>query len=188
MGAAALEKVAGYVDGSGDGSGDGYGYGDYGDGYGDGSGNGSGYGDGYGSGNGNGYGDGYGYGYWYVDGSGDGYGSGHGELVEQIAVESCVRATALLSEGCELAVWRCSLYCTPSNGGKSDPVKPGDIQEIEGPLEICTARALHGTLAPWKWEGERLFAVALYPPVVRQDDKMASLKREILAEIPNFCL
>ena len=35
--------------------------------------------------------------------------------------------------------------------------------------------------------GGRLWIVAMYPPVVHVDeDKCASLKREILAEVPNW--
>jgi hypothetical protein len=43
-------------------------------------------------------------------------------------------------------------------------------------------------MRPEKWKGERLFIVALYHPVEFDDDKMGSLKREIIAEIPNFYL
>jgi len=60
------------------------------------------------------------------------------------------------------------------------------VEEITGPLEICTKNALHATLDPRKWKGERLFVVALYPPFQNQDDKWASLKRKIVMEItPN---
>jgi hypothetical protein len=60
------------------------------------------------------------------------------------------------------------------------------VQEIQGPLQICTGNALHGTINPSKWKGERLWIVALDEPVQEEDDKVASLRREILAEIPNF--
>jgi hypothetical protein len=62
------------------------------------------------------------------------------------------------------------------------------IEEESGPLVPCRRGALHATMSPQKWKGERLWVVALYPPVIHvDDDKMASLKREIIAEIiPNF--
>ena len=62
------------------------------------------------------------------------------------------------------------------------------IEEEKGPLKPCQAGALHATMKPQDWKGERLWVVALYPPVVKVDDnKFASLKREIIAEIiPNF--
>jgi hypothetical protein len=43
-------------------------------------------------------------------------------------------------------------------------------------------------MKPTAWKGERLWVVALYPPVtVVDEDKFAGKKREILAEIvPNF--
>jgi hypothetical protein len=62
------------------------------------------------------------------------------------------------------------------------------IEEEKGPLVACQAGALHATMNPSKWKGERLWVVALYPPIETVDeDKFASLKREIIAEIvPNF--
>jgi hypothetical protein len=60
------------------------------------------------------------------------------------------------------------------------------VEEIAGPLEVCTPKALHGTLAPWKWKGERCFVVALIGEVQEQEDKLGALKREILAEVPNL--
>jgi len=43
-------------------------------------------------------------------------------------------------------------------------------------------------MKPTAWKGERLWVVALYPPVETVDDnKFAAKKREVLAEIvPNF--
>ena len=57
------------------------------------------------------------------------------------------------------------------------------MHEIPGPLRICTANALHGTTKPEKWQGDRWWVVALFEPVQRQDDKIASLKRLIVAEL-----
>jgi hypothetical protein len=57
------------------------------------------------------------------------------------------------------------------------------VDEIKGPLRICTANGLHATDDPSKWKGERWWIVALEKPVQRQDDKMASLKRTILKDL-----
>jgi hypothetical protein len=174
--------------GSGYGSGDGYGSGyGYGDGYGDGYGSGYGYGDGYGSGYG--YGDGYGSGYGSGDGSGDGAGSISMEYLQAVADGAAGdRAPKIKADGGVLAFWRSDKNGNPSNGGGGESRKVGTVEELECTLVPCTKSALHATLTPEKWKGERLWVVALYPPVVNVDEsKFASLKREIIAEIvPNF--
>ena len=59
----------------------------------------------------------------------------------------------------------------------------GLVEEIAGPLAVCTARALHATLEPGKWKGDRLWIVALYGEVQQDGDKLGALKREFLAEV-----
>jgi len=86
---------------------------------------------------------------------------------------------------CFLALWKSDKYGLPSNGGASDhKAQAGMIQEIPGPLQICTRNALHATLAPKKWKGERMWVVALFGEIQHQDDKCAALKREIIGEVP----
>ena len=156
----------------------GYGYGDgYGGGYGDGSGD--------GSGSGSGYGDGSGYG--YGSGSGSGYASGSKEYSRAV-IDSVLgrRAVQLRTDGVELAFWRSATNGTPANGGSGEPVSVGTIQ-LESGSKPCERGMLHGTLAPESWQGERLWIVALYPPFIHVDGyKIASNKREILAEVPNW--
>ena len=173
----------GYGYGNG-GHGDGYGNG-YGNGYGDGNGNGYGYG--YGYGDGDGYGDGYGYGYGY---GGDGYG-GDGKywlaclayFVAKLPASFAERARVLQAKGVKLAYWRSTTRGQPANqGAQIDTAAPGIIHKVSGPLEICTSRALHATLIPPKWKGERWWIVALHGEVVGDDEKMACLEREILGE------
>ena len=190
---------SGYGDGSGYGygSGSGYGYGDgygsgygYGDGYGsgygsgDGSGDGSGYGYGYGDGSGSGYGygygsgDGYGYGDGYGSGSGYGYGSGDG-LNELYGAHPLVAGQEV-----EVAFWRSDSRGQSANGGRmTETGRPGLVQEVEGPLKICSPHALHGSLAPGEWKGERWWIVALHHPVQREGNKIGSLKRTIIEEL-----
>jgi hypothetical protein len=159
-----------------------------------GSGSGSGYGYGYGSGDGSGDGYGYGYGSGYGDGdrSGDGYGYGYGYDKTYLAAvaDGAVgdRAAELRKSGVVIAFWRSDKDGKPMNGGSGEPVTVGAVQEESGPLVPCRAGALHATMKPTAWKGERLWVVALYPPVeIVDEDKFAAKKREILAEIvPNF--
>jgi hypothetical protein len=152
-----------------------------GDGYGDGSGDGS----GYGSGSSDGYGDGSGYGYGSSDGYGDGYGSGYSSG-DGYGSGYTAYLKALLdqfkAEG-KLAVWRANKDGTPSNGGSGKPRKVGDVDEVSGPLELCSHRCLHATLRPDKWKGDRWFVVELAEPVIGGDEKMGSLKRTIIADL-----
>ena len=82
-----------------------------------------------------------------------------------------------------MAFWRSHEDGSPSNGGGGGPRKLAQVEEIAGPLEICTKNALHGTLEPNNWKGNRWWVVALYPPVQKDGDKIASLKREIIADL-----
>jgi hypothetical protein len=61
-------------------------------------------------------------------------------------------------------------------------VHPGLVEIVAGPLEICTHHALHATRLPPKWEGERVWVVALFGEIQEQDDKLGALQREILGE------
>ena len=170
---------------SGDGYGDGYGAGD-GAGYGYGYGSGDGSGDGDGSGSGDGSGDGYGYGY----GDGDGYGAGSGYGAgEREAYAAALLAPYAAQSGGRVAWWRSDADGCSANGGggSGTPAHLGVVEEVAGPLELCTDRALHATTAPWAWRGKRLWIVALYGEVQERDEnKLGALKREILAEVrPN---
>ena len=134
-----------------------------------------------------GYGSGSGYGYGYGDG--DGSGSIQKEYLQAVA-DGAVgdRAPQLRADGAVLAFWRSDKDGKPSNGGEGPARHIGMIEEEPGPLKPCQRGALHATMTPEQWKGERLWVVALYPPVETVDEnKFASLKREILAEIaPNF--
>jgi hypothetical protein len=163
----------GYGYGSGDGYGDGYGYG---------SGYGSGYGYGYGSGDG--YGDGYGYGSGYGSGSGDGdgygygYGYGYGDGYWQAILAAHAR------DGATMAFWKSTADATPSNGGSGTVARVGLVEDLPGPLpRECGRGAFHATLDFSKWNGERLWVVALYGEVRHGRDKLWALKREFVAEI-----
>lgn len=60
----------------------------------------------------------------------------------------------------------------------------GLVQEIDGPLQLCGNRALHATLMPEAWQGERMWIVALHGEVIVDSNKVGALKREFLAEVP----
>ncbi len=171
-----MEVTKGYGDGDGYGYGDGYGKG-YG--YGDGDGYGDGYGKGYGDGDGYGYGYGDGYGKGYGDGDGDGYGS----LLSLLAAYDPADL-APYGPDVTLGIWRSGKDGLPANGGRAGkPARPGLVQEVAGPLRLCSANALHATLKPQNWNGERWWLVALIGEVQKQDDKMGALKRVIVCEL-----
>ena len=161
---------------------DGYGYGS-GSGSGDGSGSGSGYGSGYGygdgsgSGSGSGYGDGYGYGSGYGYGYGDGDGSKNSTLLRMVEL--------FMDHHGYLALWKSDKNGQACNGGRKDfTAAVGLVQEIERPLALCGSGALHATLNPEKWQGERMWLVALHGEVIVDGNKVGALKREFLAEVP----
>jgi hypothetical protein len=164
---------------SGSGSGSGYGYGD-------GDGSGYGYGYGYGYGDGDGYGDGYGYG----DGDGSGYGYGSKEYwlacVDHFAAKwpqnAQARLDALRRSGATIGFWKSDAAGRACNGGKSEPVAPGKVETIPGPLKICSEHALHATFIPPKWKGDRWWIVALIGEVQIEEDKAGALTREIIGE------
>src|SRR5436190_408796 len=144
------------------------------------------------NGDGSGYGDGFGSGYGSGDGSGSGYGSGHGygsgywlaifdtKFLSHPRVQELLKAEPEVS----FAYWRSNKRGFPSNGGSSDEAaRPGLVQEIAGPLKICTPRALHGTLDPEKWKGDRLWLVALIGECQHSEDKRGALRREIIEEV-----
>lgn len=150
------------------------------DGFGSGSG-GYGFGFGYGYGSGSGYGNGSSYG---DGGFGCGYGSGYGNGGDK---EKTDYLNLILKShnrpNCTMAFWRSDKNGKPANGGGGGPRSVGMVEDISGPLNICTEGALHGTVDPSKWKGARWWVVALHEPVQRQDDKIASLKREIVADL-----
>jgi hypothetical protein len=168
MGIAALElnklpEWAARNSGSGYGSGDGYG-------------SGYGYGDGYGDGDGDGYGDGYG------DGDGDGDGDGYEK--NRLIYFAALLAPYDRSKDRRVMFWRSRPDGTSANGGNSrTKASVGLTEEVSGPLRLCSANALHGTLNPGKWEGERWWVVELHEPVATESDKSGSLKRTIVADL-----
>ena len=125
-----------------------------------------------------------GYGYGYGDGYGDGSGYWRPAALAAIAKWTDAQRARLAGIGSAfIAFWRSDKHGKPSNGGSGDPVGVGSIQEIAGPLALCGPSALHATMNPGKWSGERVWIVALHGEVIHQDDKCGSLKREILGEV-----
>lgn len=97
------------------------------------------------------------------------------------------KAKELEQAGAILAFWWSDKDGRPCNSGTGGPRKVGMIEEEKGPLVPCQKGALHATLDPNKWRGERIWVVAMYPPLEHVDsDKIASLKREILAEVTDL--
>ena len=125
---------------------------------------------------------------WVLSGSGYGYGYGSywQACLDYFAAkwgrEQRERLTALVKAGAKICYWRSTKDATPANGGSGGPVKAGDVQKIAGPLEVCTKRALHGTMIPPKWKGERWWVVALIGEIQGDDEKYGALEREIIGE------
>ena len=138
-------------------------------------------GDSYGCGYGFGYGDGssYGYGSSYGSGSGYGFGDGYGSEKYYQYILGQYKAP----KNTTLAFWWSDEQGKPCNGGSGQPVKAGDTQEVKGPLELCSHRALHATQEFHKWKGDRLWVVAMHHPIESDGEKLGSLKRTIIAEI-----
>jgi hypothetical protein len=128
---------------------------------------------GYGSGSGDGDGYGYGSGYWLAS---------IPTIVAGWPAAKRARYEAAITEGATVAFWRSASDGRPANGGKGGARKAGDIEEVPGPLALCGARALHATLALDRWQGPRIWIVALFGEVLHQEDKCGALKREILGE------
>ena len=128
----------------------------------------------------------------FSSGYGSGYGDGDGEKTYRLAVLDSYAAllpqsgkdrfAELREAGATLAYWNSDAQGRPCNGGSGDPVKPGDVHEVEGPLNLCSSSALHATYFPRKWKGERVWIVALIGEVKDDGDKLGALKREIIGE------
>jgi hypothetical protein len=89
----------------------------------------------------------------------------------------------MADENVTIAYWCSDGDGRPANGGKGTTAKAGLIEEIKGPLQVCTAKALHATHLPHVWKGIRIWMVALSGPVQQDRNKFGSLKREFLGEI-----
>ena len=101
----------------------------------------------------------------------------------------------LMAEGATLAYWCSDAHGRPANHAL-DPMsardwtaRPGLVQEVAGPLQICTEHALHATNEPHRWAGVRVWLVGLVGEIVRESSgtKLAALRREIVGEILPEC-
>jgi hypothetical protein len=59
----------------------------------------------------------------------------------------------------------------------------GVIHTASGPLQLCEQGTLHATLIPPKWQGVRVWVVALLGEVIGDDEKYGALTRVILGEV-----
>ena len=117
------------------------------------------------------------------DGSGYGYGSGDGSGYYRARYESW-RKTHSVPDVATIALWKSDESGRACNGGRSEkPVSIGLVEEIRGPLKICTRNGLHATNNPDSYQGSRIWIVALFGEVQWEGDKCASLKREIIGEL-----
>ena len=130
-------------------------------------------------------GDGSGYGYGY----GDGYGSGDYwcKTIQYFAGRWTSAQRSRLAElqklGAKIAFWRSNEAGDACNGGAlATPASVGVVHKEKGPLNLCHRGTLHATLLPPKWEGARVWIVALLGEVVGDDEKYGALEREIIGE------
>lgn len=91
-----------------------------------------------------------------------------------------------VARGARLAYWRSDRAGLPCNGGDPGGIGGaayvGERRVIQGPLVACTKQALHATLRPPRWNGSRLWLVALFGEVAGDAEKFAALERLIIAE------
>lgn len=57
------------------------------------------------------------------------------------------------------------------------------MHEVTGPLRLCSRNALHASINPGEWSGERWWVVGLLGPVERDGDKAGALRRLIVEEV-----
>lgn len=85
-----------------------------------------------------------------------------------------------------LALWNSDKNGKPCNGGsrRCTAARPGLIQRAKKPFLMCGPNALHATMTPEEWDGERVWIVALLGEKnINFYQKMGATKREILGEI-----
>jgi hypothetical protein len=105
--------------------------------------------------------------------------------LEAYAEHPVIAAANPEGEAVTVGVWRSDRDGFSANGGarKGEPARPGLVQEVEGPLRICTANALHISLNPPEWKGERWWVAALIGPVQSEGLKYGGLKRVLVEEL-----
>ena len=124
---------------------------------------------------------GYGYGYGY--GSKEYWQATLPYFEKKWPADRRLRLDQLRAEGKTIAFWKSDADGRACNGGRhAVPVAPGTVEEIAGPLHICTRNALHATHLPPKWDGARMWVVALFGEIQSDGDKLGALKREIIGE------
>ncbi|NIR30337.1 MAG: hypothetical protein GWN84_13715, partial [Gammaproteobacteria bacterium] len=89
-----------------------------------------------------------------------------------------------------IGYWCSDQWGRASNGGDTSVyVSRGLVQEVGGPLELCTRHALHATSEPHRWRGCRVWIVALFGERQTEGAKCGALRREIIGEIlPGDCI
>jgi len=79
--------------------------------------------------------------------------------------------------------WCSDAWGFPSNGGTCTVrARPALEQTEPGPMSLCERGTLHATREPHRWQGVRVWVVALLGDVVEQDHKLGALKRVFVGE------
>jgi hypothetical protein len=122
-----------------------------------------------------------------VDGDGYGDGSYWSKTIQYFAARWSDAQRARLEElkalGAKICFWRSNKNGDAMRGKRIESAAPGVVHTVQGPLELCTDRALHATLIPPRWDGDRLWIVALKGEIAGDDEKYGALEREIIGEV-----
>ena len=102
----------------------------------------------------------------------------------------------LIREGAKILYWCSDAHGRPANhsldcmDARMWTARPGMTQKLSvSEVSICGPNALHGTIAPHKWKGVRVWMVGLVGALDSEEDKFGALQREIIGEIlPEECL
>ena len=116
-------------------------------------------------------------------------------LTKHWTSEQHARFRVLEQDGARIAYWRSDRNGLPCNGGLRDgivPVATGMIQKATGEPKqgtsraLCTDQVLHATLKIPRWNGSRLWVVALTGEIIGDDEKFGAPVREILGEAMQY--
>lgn len=112
---------------------------------------------------------------------------------QQLAENEKAEYEKFKAQDARIAYWRSDAegracnHTPPRNiTERNEPRNPGMGEIVSGNLTLCTSSALHATLRPPRWNGSRLWIVALLGEVIGDDEKFASQHRIIIGEVPQW--
>ena len=95
-----------------------------------------------------------------------------------------VRVAELYANGWALAYWCSDAHGRPVNGGRGVTASPGAVHVGDALRPVlCVVGTLHATYEPHRWQGVRVWVVALEPPIATSNEKLGALRREVIGEV-----